>query len=183
MTQAVPTPEQEQDQGQDEAYWRVADSIRIAASIEAVYDLVSDVTRTGEWSPECRSCEWTERSRDGHGVGARFLGHNDDGTRQWTTTSEVVVADRPERFEWAVLVDKIPGGAVRWAYAIEPADGGGTRLTEEWIFTREARDAYDVLWKGEGPAKRAMRRERALSGIPATLRRIKEVAEGTLPAA
>ncbi|HAY67306.1 MAG TPA: hypothetical protein DCY82_03325, partial [Acidimicrobiaceae bacterium] len=27
-------------------------SIEIAASPEAVYDLVSDVTRMGEWSPE-----------------------------------------------------------------------------------------------------------------------------------
>lgn len=165
----------------DEGQWRVTDSIRVAASTERVYDLVSDVTRTGEWSPECRSCEWTD---GGAGrVGDRFLGHNDDGERQWTTTSEVVVADRPERFEWAVLVDKLPGGGVHWAYSIEPADGGGTRLTEEWIFPAEARDRYDDFWDGEGPTKRTMRRERASAGIPTTLRRIKEVAEGTLPSA
>jgi branched-chain amino acid transport system permease protein len=33
-------------------------SIHISMPPEAVYRLVSDVTRMGEWSPECRRCEW-----------------------------------------------------------------------------------------------------------------------------
>ena len=31
------------------------ESILVTATPEAVYDLVSDVTRTGEWSPVCAS--------------------------------------------------------------------------------------------------------------------------------
>src|SRR3546814_19646334 len=32
----------------------------IAASPEAVYAAISDVTRMGEWSTECHTCEWQE---------------------------------------------------------------------------------------------------------------------------
>jgi len=33
-------------------------STGIAAPPEVVWELVSDITRMGEWSPECRQCEW-----------------------------------------------------------------------------------------------------------------------------
>ena len=46
-------------------------SIEIAASPEAVYALVSDITRMGEWSPECRECTWANGAT-GPAVGARF---------------------------------------------------------------------------------------------------------------
>ncbi|MGH3677237.1 MAG: SRPBCC family protein [Mycobacterium sp.] len=34
------------------------ESIRIAAPAELIYDLVADVTGTGDRSPECRRVEW-----------------------------------------------------------------------------------------------------------------------------
>ncbi|WP_173019501.1 SRPBCC family protein [Streptomyces alkaliphilus] len=40
-------------------------SIRIDASPEQVWDLISDVTRMGEWSPECRRCYWRGGTRGG----------------------------------------------------------------------------------------------------------------------
>ena len=40
-----------------------SESIVIAASPDAVYDLVSDMTRMGEWSPVCRACWWDEGGR------------------------------------------------------------------------------------------------------------------------
>ncbi len=46
-------------------------SIDIAAPPEKVYALVSDITRMGEWSPECRSCRWADEAT-GPTVGARF---------------------------------------------------------------------------------------------------------------
>ncbi|MGZ6833860.1 MAG: SRPBCC family protein, partial [Mycobacteriaceae bacterium] len=33
-----------------------SESIFVAHPPELVYDLVSDVTRTGEWSPVCKAC-------------------------------------------------------------------------------------------------------------------------------
>ena len=38
-----------------------AESIDIARDPEALYDMVSDVTRMGEWSPVCTGGSWDER--------------------------------------------------------------------------------------------------------------------------
>ena len=38
------------------------ESVTVEASAETLYDMVSDITRTGEWSPVCRSCWWDDLS-------------------------------------------------------------------------------------------------------------------------
>ena len=45
--------------------------IDIAAPPEAVWDLISDVTRMGDWSPECYRCTWLDGGT-GPRAGARF---------------------------------------------------------------------------------------------------------------
>lgn len=54
---------------------RIADRIEItrdiAASPEAVYDAISDVTRMGEWSEECHACEWHDGVEPGSGIADR----------------------------------------------------------------------------------------------------------------
>ncbi|MGH9050843.1 MAG: SRPBCC family protein [Acidimicrobiia bacterium] len=45
-------------------------SLHVDAPPEKLYELVSDVTRMGEWSPECRRCEWIDGAT-GPAVGAR----------------------------------------------------------------------------------------------------------------
>lgn len=54
--------------------------IEIDASPQRVYELVSDITRMGEWSPECYRCEWLDGATTAT-VGARFRGHNRLGPR------------------------------------------------------------------------------------------------------
>jgi hypothetical protein len=54
---------------------RYQESIRIAAPADLIYDLVADVTRTGDRSPECRRVEWLGESAKAV-TGARFRGHN-----------------------------------------------------------------------------------------------------------
>jgi carbon monoxide dehydrogenase subunit G len=98
------------------------DSVVVAATPEAVYDLVSDVTRTGEWSPVCTSCWWDDESEAGR-VGARFTGRNETPDRTWETRSQVVAAERGREFAWVV-----GQGFVRWGFLLEPK-GEGTRLT------------------------------------------------------
>src|SRR5436309_1985613 len=43
-------------------WWLTTDSrsIDIDAPAERVYDLVADLSRMGEWSPECRRVEWLD---------------------------------------------------------------------------------------------------------------------------
>ena len=67
-------------------------SIDIQASPEAVYDLIADLPRMGEWSPENIGGEWQD---GGSGeVGDRFLGHNRAAERAWSVPVMVTVAER-----------------------------------------------------------------------------------------
>ncbi|MGA8723773.1 MAG: SRPBCC family protein [Acidimicrobiales bacterium] len=66
-------------------------SIAVDRSPHEVYDLVSDVTRTGEWSPVCKACWWDEG--DGPRGGAKFTGRNERPEQSRETRCEVVVAD------------------------------------------------------------------------------------------
>ena len=59
----------------------------MSAPPEEVWDLVSDVTRIGSYSPETFEAEWIEGAT-GPAVGARFRGHvkrNGIGPIYWTT--------------------------------------------------------------------------------------------------
>ncbi|SDC22228.1 Polyketide cyclase / dehydrase and lipid transport [Geodermatophilus telluris] len=146
-----------------------ADSILVAAPPEAVYDLVSDVTRTGEWSPVCVACWWDEGATGA--VGDWFTGRNVTPDRTWETRSLVVAADRGREFAWAV-----GGSRARWGYTLEPVDGG-TRLTESWAFLPDGL-AFMVERYGEAaPEQVELRTRMAHEGIPATLAAIKRVAE------
>jgi len=100
----------------------------IDASPEAVYDLVSDVQRMGEWSPECRHCEWLDGAT-GPAVGARFKGRNQNRFLRWTTKPKVVVAD-PGR-EFAFVTGQGSRDITKWSYRFEPAPDG-TIVTESF---------------------------------------------------
>jgi len=54
-------------------------SIEINAAPEVVWQLVADITRMGEWSPECWKAEW-EDGTTGPAVGALFRGYNRAGS-------------------------------------------------------------------------------------------------------
>jgi hypothetical protein len=47
--------------------------IRIEAAPLTVYELISDITRMGDWSPECYRCDWLDGATTAV-EGARFRG-------------------------------------------------------------------------------------------------------------
>jgi len=144
-------------------------SIVIASSPDALYDLVSDVTRTGEWSPVCMSCWWDDGA--GPRAGAWFTGRNKVPGRTWETRSEVVAAEPGREFAWLV------GGAwVRWGYTFTPVDGG-TRVTESWEFLPAGITRFRERYGAEAQAQIDDRAKAARTGIPATLAAIKKTAE------
>jgi hypothetical protein len=100
-------------------------SIEIHASPEAVYDLVSDLPRMGEWSPENIGSQWQDGGRGQ--VGDRYIGHNRAGERAWSVPVMVTVAERGRCFEFVTRPDD--GPYVRWTYRLEPS-GAGTRVTK-----------------------------------------------------
>lgn len=100
----------------------------IAASPEVVYEAIADVTRMGEWSPECYRCAWIEGSTHAE-VGARFEGHNRTNGCEWTTISTVSAADPGERF--AFNVSAFDFVFASWTFVIEPT-ADGCSVTEVW---------------------------------------------------
>ena len=68
------------------------ESVTVKASAQDLYDIVSDITRTGEWSPVCTSCWWDDEANAGT-VGAWFTGRNVLPNRTWETRSQVVAAE------------------------------------------------------------------------------------------
>ncbi len=103
-------------------------SIEISASPETVYDLVSDVTRMGEWSSENVGADWLD---GGSGrEGDWFNGHNKAGDREWTRACQVARAERGRDFTF--VVDGVEKNCTWWSYEMTPIDGGRTVLTERW---------------------------------------------------
>lgn len=143
--------------------YALEDSITVVATPEQVYALVSDVTRTGEWSVQTERAAWDGQER---GVGATFTGHNRTAEREWTTVSTVVAADPGREFAWTVG----PGRA-RWGYRMQGTEGG-TLLTL-FTATTETTEAYFAERFGDAAAEQlAVRQEAARDGIPVTLARI-----------
>ncbi len=107
-------------------------TVEVAAPAAAVFALVSDLTRMGEFSPENDGGEWL-RGASGPALGAKFRGRNGKGRKTWTTTATVSEYDAPHRFAFEVTVG--PVKVARWAYVLEETPGG-CRVTERWTDRR-----------------------------------------------
>jgi hypothetical protein len=148
---------------------KFSDSLFIARPASVLYDMVSDVTRMGEWSPVCTACWWDEG--ESPRVGAWFTGRNETAERTWETRSEVVVAEPGREFAFVV------GGAwARWGYTFESRDGG-TVVTESWEFLPAGVARFEERYGDDASKQIADRAVAARSGIPMTLAAIKKAAE------
>jgi len=95
----------------------------IKAKPEVVWDLISDINLSADYSDEFQGATWDDPEGD-IGVGSTFTGSNgNDAMGQWQTTAHVVAYDAPKEFAWAVgdldeplstwrfVVEKVPGGS------------------------------------------------------------------------
>lgn len=142
----------------------------IKAPVDVVWAAITDVTRMGEWSPECHTCAWNE-GVDEPGLGARFTGHNRNGDKEWTTEAEIVEWVPGERF----VFDGVFGDLrfSRWGYVLEPIDGG-CRVTEVWDDLRPE-EIIDITTSISGVADRPSHNQ---AGMEETLRRLAAGVEG-----
>ena len=145
-------------------------TVQMAATPDVVWDLVSDVTRIGEFSPETFEARWT-RGSTGPEVGAWFKGHvrrNGIGPVYWTLC-RVTECTPGEDFGFVVVMKDTDLN--HWRYRLRAVDGG-TAVTES--FELPAKGFLKLYWAILGPL-RGRTNER---GMRQTLERIKAIAEG-----
>lgn len=145
-------------------------TVHIDAAPEKVWELVSDITNTGKFSPETFDAEWLDGATE-PAEGVRFRGHvkrNGRGPTYWTVC-RITDCEPGRTFAFDVVG---PGERTvnTWRYDFEPAEGG-TSATESFAlaqnpFTR-------MYWMIAG----RWRNQTNLDGMQQTLERIKDVAE------
>ncbi len=146
-------------------------TVHMQATPTQVWDLVSDVTRIGSYSPETFEAEWTDGAT-GPAVGARFRGHvkrNGRGPTYWTNC---VVSTCVPGTEFGF--DVVQGGKAlnTWAYRIEAADGGAD-VTESFRLADTV--PLRIYWALLGWARGRTNRD----GMRATLEAVKAEVERT----
>lgn len=144
----------------------ISASVEVAASPDAVWAVVSDVTRMPEWSPELRRL-FVIGSKEPR-VGMNLVGINRRKFVAWPTTSKVVRFEPGRAVAW-----KTRESGATWTYELERT-ASGTRITGRRDlpgFTLGTTLMAPVIGGAEG-------HDRELAdGIRSTLERIKATVE------
>ena len=148
-------------------------SLSVVAPPEAVWAVVSDVTRIGEWSGECRSCTWVG---DVHApvAGARFRGSNRRGGFRWTRLNQIKLAEEPHTLVWQTIPRPPYPDSVEWRLTLTE-DGTGTRVRESFHVLHLPRLMEGFLWLVMPP-----HRDRT-ADLLCDLGRLKTVVESVTP--
>ncbi|HEV7526610.1 MAG TPA: SRPBCC family protein [Acidimicrobiia bacterium] len=144
-------------------------TVHMSAPADKIWDLVSDVTKIGRYSPETFEAEWLDGAT-GPAVGAKFRGHvkrNGKGPIYWIPCT--VIASEPGReFTFAAGPGNKPLNV--WSYRLEPS-GDGTDVTESFALARTP--MLRVYWALLGWARGRTNR----NGMRTTLERIRAEVE------
>jgi hypothetical protein len=134
-----------------------------------VWDLVSDLPRMGEFSPENEGGTWG-RGATGPALGATFTGRNRAGRRRWSTRCTVTRCEPGRAFAFEVRAVGLP--VAEWSYDLAPS-GSGCTVTETW------RDRRSGLMALLGRATTGVQDRTAFTAtsIEQTLDRVKARAE------
>lgn len=142
----------------------------VAAAPSRVWELLTDLSRMPEWSPEL--LKMLPLKPGGLRVGQWYLGLNRRKAVVWPTRSVVTVLEEGRSIAW----DTRSSGA-RWIWEIEPEGSGGTRLVHRrpvpqrlTLLTRVF--APLALGGAEGHA------DELEAGMRQTVARLKAAAEG-----
>lgn len=146
-----------------------AAEVVVEALPEAVWAVLADVTRVGEWSHECRGAEWLDGATTA-APGVRFRGRNRAGALvRWARVCVIREVDAPRELVWETVGPPPMRDASLWRVRLEPVDGG-TRIRQEFRILSMAAWA-DRLVAALIPAHRDR-----IAALEADLRRLGEVA-------
>lgn len=158
----------------NQRWYLTADSVSLDINADAnvLYDMVSDLPRIGEWSPECESVTW-EGDVTTPVVGTTGMGQNAVGPGRrirYKRHVEVLAAERGKAFSF--ITDEGGKPSTAWHYTFEPLSDGRTRVTE----------GYEVRWIPmwarilDVPTNR---HKELLKGVRHTLESLKKSAEAS----
>lgn len=141
--------------------------VLVDADREAVWDVVRDVTRVGEWSHECVGARWLGGATAAV-PGVRFRGRNRAGIFRWGRVCEIIGAE-PYEFVWRTVPTPLYPDSTEWSIRLH-ADDRGTRIEQTFDVVR-APALLDVVYAMVIPAHRDRK-----AALEADLRRLGEVA-------
>jgi hypothetical protein len=108
-------------------------AVVVDADIDAVWDVVRDPTRVGEWSHECVGGEWIGDVTTAR-PGARFRGRNKQGLIRWGRLCEVVRAE-PFELVWRTVPTRLYPDSTEWALRLTRTDGG-TQIEQTFLVVK-----------------------------------------------
>jgi hypothetical protein len=160
----------------------------IAATPDAVYATVSDLTRAGEWSDECKGGEWVEGAPGA--VGSIFRGDNERGADviawapvirgPWTTESKVIEAERGRVFRWSILNRERKVQDSIWSFEITPQADGTSRLVHHFRLAKLTEGLAKIVSDLDESGKKRFVTEwndKLAGDVSATVDRIKVIIE------
>jgi hypothetical protein len=106
----------------------------VPAPVAAVWRVVADITRVGEWSRECRRVEWLDGASEA-APGVRFRGTNRAGPWTWSRVNEVLIADPQRILVWRTVPSLRFPDSSEWRIELEAVDGG-TRIVQSFRVLR-----------------------------------------------
>lgn len=107
----------------------------VDATLPQVWEVISDVTRVGEWSHECHTARWLGDAA-GPSPGARFRGRNRAGWVRWGRTCEIVTLDPPHQIVWRTVPTLLFPDSTQWRIQLEPTSDGRTVVTQSFTVLR-----------------------------------------------
>ncbi len=142
--------------------------IEIDAPVDKVWNLISDLNRMPQWSPQCRKMKALGPVRPG----TRTVNLNRHGMLFWPTTSTITEVIPQRKLGFRVDINHTV-----WTYELEPT-ATGTRVTE----TRHAENGVTAL--STAVTKAALGgvdkfETELIEGMNLSLARIKAAAEGS----
>lgn len=108
--------------------------VEVDATVQQVWDVISDATRIGEWSHECHSARWLGNAH-GPVPGARFRGRNRAGWARWSRISEIVTVDPPREIVWRTVPTPLFPDSTQWRIRLERREGR-TLITQSFNVLR-----------------------------------------------
>ncbi|MEU9863724.1 SRPBCC family protein [Streptomyces sp. NPDC047971] len=162
-------------------------AVVISADPSVVYSVVSDLPRSGEWSPECLGGTWV--SGEPGAVGSVFRGENERSPEvvawapvvrgTWHTEAEVVAAEPGVTFRWSMRNSSGERQDSVWGFDVEPS-GSGSLLTHHFRMGDPTEGIRGITAEMDGPTRARFFAEwqaKVADDLTATVRRVKELIE------